>query len=154
MNTRINGGDVDGAAGFDQNGEAEIAKLAHESKRIALEERFSAGEFDQWELARTIRQVSRRYALDFRYDFGNSAWFSFRERVGSVAVGAPKITSRQSNKHARKSRKGAFTLQAEINFVDDERVGHVRGIYKAAAESKRAAAGVENHFGELKQCST
>ena len=41
------GGDVVRAAGFDQHGEAVVAKGLHERQGVFLEQGFAAGEFDQ-----------------------------------------------------------------------------------------------------------
>ena len=46
------GGDVMRAAGFQQHGEAVVAKVLHQRQRVLLQQRFAAGQLDQRQLAR------------------------------------------------------------------------------------------------------
>ena len=51
-------------------------------------------------------------------------FLSLGECVGRVAVRAAKVASGQPHKDARQAGKRAFALDAQINFVNDERIGH------------------------------
>ena len=51
-------------------------------------------------------------------------FFAFGEGVGGVAVGAAQVAGGEADEYARQPGKGAFTLEAQVDFVYDERVGH------------------------------
>ena len=59
---------------------------------------------------------------------GQRSFGAFTKRICRVAVGAPQITSGEPDKNARQPGKGAFALQAEIDFIDDQRVRHPQSI--------------------------
>ena len=46
------------------------------------------------------------------------------ERVGRIAIGAAQITRGEPDKNARQSCERAFALQAQVNLIDDECIGH------------------------------
>ena len=46
--------------------------------------------------------------------------FAFGKGVRRVTIRTTQIAGRQPDKNARQPRESALTLQAEINFVDDE----------------------------------
>jgi hypothetical protein len=60
------------------------------------------------------------------FDFGSDVFqrllFSFRKRIRGIAIGTAQIARGKPHENARQTRKGAFTLQAQINFIDDERL--------------------------------
>lgn len=117
---RVDRRDVEGAAGFDQNSVAEVAKLPHQIERAFLEERLPAGKFDE----RFVFPIRRRKLRDACVDCGELRFCSLCKSISGVAVRTAKVARRQPHKNAGQPRKGAFALQAEIDFVDDERVGH------------------------------
>jgi len=55
---------------------------------------------------------------------GERFLFAFGESVSRIAIRAAEIARGEADKNARQPGKSAFTLQAQIDFVDDERVGH------------------------------
>jgi hypothetical protein len=55
---------------------------------------------------------------------GNGHLASFRERIRRVAVGAAEVAGGEAHKDTRQAGEGAFALQAEEDFVDDQRVAH------------------------------
>ena len=59
-----------------------------------------------------------------RQDFLQRHLFAFGEGVGGVAVGAAQVAGGEPDENARQPGEGAFALQAQIDFVDDQRVGH------------------------------
>src|SRR5882724_8467797 len=65
-----------------------------------------------------------RQAPDFGQDRVECLFGSLRECRSGVAIGTAQIASRQANKNAREPRKGAFPLQTQVNFVDDQVIGH------------------------------
>ena len=44
--------------------------------------------------------------------------------TGGIAVGAPKVAGGQADENTGQTRKGALALQAQVNFVYDQRLGH------------------------------
>ena len=60
----------------------------------------------------------------FCQDFLQRHFFAFGEGVGGVAIGAAQIAGGEPDENARQAGEGAFALQAQIDFVDDQRVGH------------------------------
>jgi hypothetical protein len=51
-------------------------------------------------------------------------FFSFGKCIRGVAIGTPQITRGEPHENAGQTREGAFTLQAQIDFIDGERLGH------------------------------
>src|ERR1700694_5960078 len=62
--------------------------------------------------------------MNFRARFLERFLFAFGEGIRRVAIRTAKIARRQPHKNAWQPGEGAFTLQAQIDFVDDERIGH------------------------------
>ena len=60
----------------------------------------------------------------FSQNFRQRHFFAFGEGVGGVAIGAAQVAGGEPDENARQPGKGAFALQAQIDFVDDQRVGH------------------------------
>jgi len=54
------------------------------------------------------------------------SFLSFSKCIGGVAIGTAQVTGGQADKDAGQSGKGAFALQAQVNLVDDQSVGHQR----------------------------
>ena len=46
------------------------------------------------------------------------------ERISRVAVGTSQIARRETDKDARQPREGAFALNAQVDFVDNQGVVH------------------------------
>jgi len=127
-NSGIHFGEVVRAAGFQEDGETGLAKLLHERQGIFLEQWFAAGQFNQGQR----RAVERRGEFfDLCEDFGEEHLFALRESVGGVAIGAAEVAGSQPDKDAGQAGKSAFTLQADIDFVDDECVGHGVSVARA-----------------------
>ena len=53
-------------------------------------------------------------------NLGQRFFLSFREGIGGVAIGAAQIAGGKTDENARQPGEGAFALQAQIDFVDDE----------------------------------
>ena len=66
--------------------------------------------------------------LHLGQNFRERFLFAFGEGVGGVAIGAAQIAGGEPDENARQPGEGAFALQAQIDFVDDERVGHRRSL--------------------------
>ena len=80
----------------------------------------------------------RRQFFYFGQNIGERFLFSFRERVGGVAIRAAEVAGGEADENARQPGEGAFPLQAQIDFVDDERFGH--------EEKLRANSGIKQDF--------
>ena len=65
---------------------------------------------------------------NFFQDFRERSFFTFGEGIRGVAIRAAQIAGGEPDENARQPGKGAFALQAQINFVDDERVGHTGSV--------------------------
>ena len=90
-----------------------------------MKERFAAGELDEREfLLRRRIFIRRGKRRDFVENFLERHFRTFGEGVSRVAIRAAKITGGEADKNARQAREGAFALQAEIDFVDDQCFGH------------------------------
>jgi hypothetical protein len=120
---RIDRRDVMRAAGFEEHGEAVVAKLLHQRERIWLEQRLTAGEFDEREPGiANLKRLSK--PAHFRQRTGQQLFAPLGERIRRIAVGTAEVARGEPDKHARQPGKGAFPLQAQVDFVDDQRVGH------------------------------
>ena len=143
MHARVHGRDVVRAARFKEHGKSLVAERFHQRARAFLQERLSAGQFDQGQFrCRTTSRIEaqsialpteRGSALpkphgefsDLGHDFFKSLFLPFRKSVRRVAVGTTKVASRQPDKHAGQAGERAFTLQAQVDFVDDQCRCHV-----------------------------
>lgn len=119
MDAGINLRNVVCAAGFDEHGETRFAKLLHEREGIFLKQRFSAGELDKRKFWIRLRQF-----FNFGQNFIERFLFAFGEGVGGIAERTAQVAAGEADENARQPGKGAFTLQAQVDFVDDERCGH------------------------------
>src|SRR5690349_170040 len=70
---------------------------------------------------------------NFRQNSSQRLFLPFRERVCRVAIRAAQIAGGQPNKYARQARKGALTLQAEVNLVDHQFIRHPGDCNSSAA---------------------
>ena len=91
----------------------------------------------------------RRQFFYFRQNVGERFLFSFRERVGGVAIRAAKVAGGEADENARQPGEGAFPLQAQIDFVDDERFGHAEKLRGngAVKQDFSRAAGISRRTG-------
>ena len=128
------------AAGFDQHRETFVAQCAHEGQGVGLKQRFAAGQFDegQFQIADFKLRIGKKRGESphFGKNFFHRLLFTLRERIRRVAIRAAEIARRQPHEHARQPGESAFALQAEIDFVDDQRVGHERRLKHQAQSSK------------------
>ena len=65
-----------------------------------------------------------RQPLDLSHDIRQRLPLPFGKRIGRVAVGAAQVTRGKPDEDARQPCKGALALQAQIDFIDDQRLGH------------------------------
>jgi hypothetical protein len=96
-----------------------------------LQERFAAGEFDEREAevsgrCGTLGAKGGGEAVDFGQDIREGEFAAFGECVGGVAVGATEVASGKADENAGEAGEGAFALEAQVDLVDNERVGHLR----------------------------
>ena len=73
----------------------------------------------RFEIAKRCGQFS-----DFGQDVRKRPFLAFGEGIGGVAVGATEVAGGEADEDARQAGEGAFALQAQIDFVDDEGTGH------------------------------
>ena len=132
--------DVERAAGFEQHGEAVVAKLLHQRQRVLLEQRFAAGQFDQGQVVarrerrswRRVRSARSRSALETA-----SPAAGLRARTSSSAFFLPSVKAYAVSQYEQRrlqavSRtkthgspaKVLSPCKTQIDFVDDQRVGH------------------------------
>ena len=113
------------AAGFDEHGESFVAQRFHERQRIRLQQGLATGELDQRHFMST-HALGRRsgQTTNFRQHFRQRLFFALREGIRGVAIGAAQVARRQPYENAGQTGKGAFALQAQIDFVDDECFRH------------------------------
>src|SRR5438552_228654 len=136
---RVHRRDVERAAGFEEHGETVVAKRFHEREGVGLEQRFASGQFHQrqrvaadvsrlwWSAEWGVRSAEskrRRQAMDFTADFVERNLFTLSERVSRIAIRAAEIAGGEAHEYAWQPGESAFTLDAHINFVDDQRVRH------------------------------
>jgi len=118
------------AAGFQEHGVARVAERCHQRQSISLKERFTASKFDErkpiYRLSRSLRDgrlgsVRSRQTIDFTEDFRHFHFPALGESIRSVAIRAAQIAGGQPDENARQTSKGAFPLQAQIDFIDYQR---------------------------------
>ena len=63
--------------------------------------------------------------IDFGADVFERLFFAFGEGIGGIAIGAAQVAGGETDEDARQAGKSAFALQAQIDLVDDECVGHL-----------------------------
>jgi hypothetical protein len=91
-----------------------------------LQQWFTASEFYQgkprYSCGVTCRRIRERgsQTIDFAHDVHQFPASSFFESIRSIAIGTAQVASGQPHKNAREPSEGAFTLQAQINLIDDE----------------------------------
>jgi len=62
--------------------------------------------------------------VDFGADFFERLFLAAGEGVSGVAIGAAEVAGSEADKNAGQPREGAFTLQAQVDFIDVQRLGH------------------------------
>ena len=113
------------AAGFDEDGVALIAEPLHERQSIALEEGFAAGQFHGRQfLGGRGGGIGGRQGGDAVGDLRELHAVTLFEGVGGIAVGTAQIAGSETNENAGQAGEGAFALQAQVNFIDHQRVRH------------------------------
>ena len=118
------------AARLNQNREAVVTQQFHQWLGVFLEQRLAAGQFHErqtrcWMLdAGCWIRKRRSQSVDFFQDFRQRLFFASGEGVSGVAVGTAEVAAGKADENARQPGKGAFTLQTQKNFVDDEGLGH------------------------------
>ncbi len=123
----IDGSDVEGAAGFEEDGVAAVGERGHEGVDRGLEEGFAAGEFDEGQavvLDAGLVPVVGGEAFDFGEDIGGRESASAAEGIGGVAVRAAQVAGGEAHEDAGEAGEGAFALQAGVDFVDKKRRDH------------------------------
>src|SRR5438445_10607454 len=117
------------AAGFDQDSQSIVAKILHERQAVGLEQRFASGELNDWQTD-AANYASERFseAQDLLAHVVEGQLASFAEGIGRIAIRATEIAGRQPHEDARQACKSAFALQAQVDFINDERLGHRRSI--------------------------
>ena len=63
-------------------------------------------------------------AVDFAADSFERLLLTAGKGVGGVAVGAAEVAGGETDENTGQACKGAFTLQAQVDFIDVERLGH------------------------------
>ena len=113
------------AAGLDEHSETIVAERHHQRQRSGLEQRFAAGEFNERQSLRSFDggEWDREFA-HFGERIGERHLDSLGESVGGIAVGAAQIAGREPHEDARQPGESALALQTQIDFVDNQRLGH------------------------------
>jgi hypothetical protein len=125
-------------AGFNKDGETIVAKRLHQRQGIFLEQRFPTGQFDerQPEIAGCrvpIGDLKRlRQLRNLCTHPGQSFFLSFGKGICGVAIRAAQIARRKTDENAWQPGEGAFALQAQIDFVDDEGAAHASNLAEPA----------------------
>ena len=120
---RIARADVVRATGLDQHGEAHVAKAAHQRVNIFLQQRFAAGELNERQFVAGLAGEGASF-----FEFGDNLVDDHRlaagESVRGVAVGAAEVAAGEPDEGARQPGEGALALNAQVDFVNQQRVGH------------------------------
>jgi hypothetical protein len=66
--------------------------------------------------------------VNFFQNFRQRLFFAFGEGVSRVAIRAAQIAGGEPDENARQTGEGAFALQAQIDFVDDEGASHAASL--------------------------
>jgi len=135
----IEDSDVMGTRRLDQNRVASVTQIPHEPDSTRLEQWLAARKFNQRQPMSTGGPRDRNYrerpdrgnagiglreAIDLSPDITQGTFDALGEGVCRITVGTAEIAGGQPNENARQPREGALPLQAQINFVDDECLGH------------------------------
>lgn len=118
---RVHVGNVLGAAGFEQDGETEIAEPHEQGKDVGLEERFTSGNLDE----------GIGVSADLDDDLVEAHRNAFHEGVVGVAPGATQPATCQSHKDARQPGVGGLALDAVEYLVDDQGLRHAAKLTEA-----------------------
>ena len=134
---RVNFRNIVRATGLDQDDQPSVAQLFHQNERIGLQQWFASGEFNQRQ-PKPRRDDPRmaRKPKNLLVHIAQCHLASFGKGVGCIAIRTAQVAGRQPYKNARQPRKGALALQAEINFIDDQRFGHGARMHSESKEAK------------------
>ena len=66
--------------------------------------------------------------MDFLQNFRERFLFTFSEGVGGVAIRTAQVARGEAHENARQPGEGAFTLQAQVNLIDNQRFGHAENL--------------------------
>ena len=125
----IQPGNIMRATGLDQHRETVIAQSFHDRQDIGLQQRFAASEFHQRHFVVIDSLIKRRrLPADFMENVSQRLLLPLRESISRVAIRTAQIARRQPYKNAWQPRKGAFPLQAQINFINNQRVRHAANL--------------------------
>src|SRR5438874_5528920 len=113
------------SAGFDEDGQPIIAEVLHERQAVGLEQRFASGKFNDWQ-ANPANYAAERFSQPehFLPNFTDQHLAPLSKSISSITVRAAEITGRQAHKNARQPCERALTLKAQVDFVNDQRLGH------------------------------
>ena len=115
--------DVVRAAGLDQHGDVQVAEAAHQRVHVFLQQRLTAGDLDE---RQRVAQLAGEVALflEFSDDLIDGHCLAAGERVRGVAVGAAEVAAGEADEGARQPGKGALALDAQVDFMNQQRVAH------------------------------
>ena len=145
MDAGIEAGQVMGATGLQKDGIAVIAQAGHESGGFLLQHRLTAGDFHEGRPGITLCLL-----FDLTPYFLKRHLITAIERIGRVAPRTAKITTGKPHENTRQTGKGAFTLQAEINFADDQGAGHAGIIAQIHDAGQTCRCGGTNYNARVK----
>ena len=107
-----------------------VAQGPHKRQNRRLKHRLPARQFNQRHsvpanpLGLGRRTKRRREPVDFLQRVRQGFLLTLRESVGRVAIRASQIARREPRKNAGQPRESALTLQAQINFINNQRISH------------------------------
>lgn len=112
LDTRIDPRDVTVTAGFDHDFIVLIAQTFHQVVNVWLEERLAARDFHE----------PASVLFNFFYDRIDAQSAAFVKGIRRITPRTSEVARCQADERAGESAPRRFTLNAEENFVDDERV--------------------------------
>ena len=116
------------AAGLEEDREVIIAQRFHQRQRVFLEERLAPGDLDERQFANRILNVKGagnwlkafREQLDLSNDRGQRLFSALGKSISRITIRTAQVAGSQPDEDARQAGEGAFTLQAQVDFVDDQ----------------------------------
>ena len=120
MATRVEFLDGVCAACFGQYGISQVTQPGYECWTFFLKEWFPAGQLDQRQCLTLLSFLFEGacHVLNRLEDGVEGHGLASFERVRGVAVGTPQVATSQAYENTGKTREGAFTLDAQVNFMD------------------------------------
>ena len=102
---------------------------------VLLQHRLAAGDLNERQF---VSRFTEKVAPIFQLadDVVDAHRFAALERINRIAVGAAQIAAGQPDKGARQPSKGTLALNAEIYFVNQQRLVHG---YEGSARGSRLA---------------